>query len=62
MSLRESWTPSPNWLLSQAALCWRAGRFGIQTAPAADNLCTVFLLGGATALDPESFLASRAEI
>ena len=43
-------------------LFWCAGQggFGIQTAPAAADLCAALLLGQAPAVDPAPYLATRA--
>ena len=45
-------------------LFWCAGQggFGIQTAPAAADLCAALLLGQAPALDPAPYLATRSAI
>jgi D-arginine dehydrogenase len=45
-------------------LFWCAGQggFGIQTAPAAADLCAALLLGQAPALDPAPYLATRRDL
>ena len=45
-------------------LFWCAGQggFGIQTAPAAGDLCAALLLGAAPAIDPSAYLATRLNI
>jgi D-arginine dehydrogenase len=42
--------------------CAGQGGFGIQTAPAAGDLCAALLLGEAPVLDPALYLATRAGI
>jgi D-arginine dehydrogenase len=42
--------------------CAGQGGFGIQTAPAAGDLCAALLLGEAAALDPAPYLATRPAI
>ncbi|MEY3267982.1 MAG: hypothetical protein RL480_742 [Pseudomonadota bacterium] len=56
--------PVFGWDGAVPGLFWCAGQggFGIQTAPAAADLCAALLLGQAPALDPAPYLATRRDL